>query len=85
MNNLTAYQLRCGYVQTSTINIDHLFQFRGQIYAEHNSYHVRFFKEVKNSSSCDRLCWEVFDKVSDARLFFKTKIKELKDNTLGEL
>lgn len=67
---LTAYQLSCGYVQKTILKSCHLFETTLELYKEHGHYHVRSFRLVNNSSSAERLTWEVFDSLKDARNFF---------------
>jgi len=61
MIKLKAYDFKCGKCEYVTLEEDHLFEVYMEIYHEHNSYHVRCFKSVKNSSVTDRITWEVFD------------------------
>ena len=70
MKKLTAYELCCGGVQTRTISECELFISYIELYKENSTYHVRAFKRVKGSSSVDRLAWENFDKLTDAREYF---------------
>lgn len=75
MKDLTAYQLACGNVQKIILEQDDLFLTDMELYKEHNAFHIRCFKKVKNSSSCDHISWEVFDKLTEARYYWNKMIK----------
>jgi hypothetical protein len=77
MNNISSYALACGSVQSVIISEDDLFQVYGELYKEHNTYHVRAFKRVKHSSSSQRLVWESFDTVKEARKFLASLKKSI--------
>jgi len=68
---LKAYNFSCGAVEKVIIKDDNLFITYSELYKEHGSYHARIFVRVKNSSSVDRIVWEVFDSLKDARNFLK--------------
>lgn len=75
---LSAYELKCGKVQQETIDKDHLFSIIIEIYSELNSYHVRAFRVVNNSSSFERLHWSTYDKHNEAQKAYSKLKKELK-------
>jgi hypothetical protein len=68
---LKAYDFSCGAVEKIIINEKHLFITYGEIYKEHGIYHARIFTRVKNSSSVDRIAWESFTCLREARKFLK--------------
>jgi hypothetical protein len=72
-----AYFLKCGHVKTKILFTDHLFNVKLELYHEHNAYHVRMFKNVVNSSSCDRIAWEVLPTLKEANKVFNLLKKEV--------
>lgn len=68
---ITDKLLSIGHCESSTINECNLFKVKKEIYKEHNHYHVRVFKYVKGSSSCDKIFWGVFTKLAEARKTYK--------------
>lgn len=72
---LSAYQLSCGHVQQKQLRTCYSFETKIELYKEHGHYHVRAFNYIKGSSSCDKIAWEVFDTLKDARKYFKSLSK----------
>lgn len=80
MIDLKAYDLSCGKVQKENINVTYLYYVTIELYKEHNVYHVRAFNHFRGSSVSDRLAWDTYNKVKDAR----KRYKELKKIYRGE-
>lgn len=77
MKKLSMFELKCGGVQNETVDAGHLYYIRIELYMQHAAYHVRAFKHVVGSSSCDRIAWNVFDTLKEAQKNFK-ELKKLK-------
>lgn len=67
---LSVYQLKCGYVQVEEVFLTCYHWVKLELYNEHNCYHVRAFNSVKGSSISNKLAWDCFDSVKDARKRF---------------
>lgn len=67
----TAKEFNHGVNYYASLESDHLFSKRLQIYKEHNVYHVRVFHCVNNSPSSTRLIWQVFETLKDVKQFIK--------------
>jgi hypothetical protein len=69
-NSLTAYSFACGYVQWESKDGTELGKWENgkELYMEHSHFHVKQFKNG------NRITWEVFDKLGEARTFYN-KIK----------
>lgn len=79
---LNHYGLACGYVEKTTKN-----GIEKQLYMEHSHYHVMIFSVeivepyigimgVKTNEKRERLAWEVFDTLTEARKFYHKKYKK---------
>ena len=66
---LTAYGLRCGYVE-------HFRKFLTSVklWEEHSTYHVRVTRDKQ--ANCI-IIWECFEKVNDAWLLFNKEVSKL--------
>jgi hypothetical protein len=74
MKLLTAQEFNIGCTFYKTLESDHLFTKELQIYKEHGIYHVRVFKKVRNSTSCDLLSWDTFDTLTEVKKHLKGQV-----------
>lgn len=74
-NGTTPYGFDCGYQDTN--------EHKGvstRLYREHGTYHVRQHDHVRN----ERLAWERFERLTDARKRYRALTRHIRDNAYGE-
>lgn len=74
---LNDYELSCGFVQEKLISSDQLFYVKVELYKEHDTFHIRAFKCIHNSSSCTRLSWDIEDNFNQAQNKFNSVCLEV--------